>query len=490
MNDFERSLQEWMHDDRPGVSPWVLDSAMGHAREHSNQSRWRRLLGRTLEALPAGPDAELQHVRRAPVWATVIVLSALLLALAVLVPPVAPEPDRAPAVAPASPATEATPLALPPTPPPDGGAGFDTSGGLVGSLWLEQADGAFDSYVTLHPDGTLVRATAQPRHPVGIGVWRPTGERSLTGVIAYPDADPVNHTRPGFSSYRVDWTLDEAATGGTLTWSAETHPADGSPGSVASGSARLERMSRLSLPAEAAYPAPAEPGWELALGPMALGSASGTVLTTVDDRCECVTPDYVITHGDGTTFMTSCATGNGPGLWVPTGPDTRALSWWLSGTPGYDMWPVSQLAGSDTMALSSGDSERFYYFDAADTLAFEDVKGSGSAVDAASWPETGSVWLEATDGGTAITAYLSDGTIVTRDPRYGAGVGYWRPLDEDTITAWVGFTTNASQDHQRWSEATTSTDAQTLSIEYRHQDLSGGPAETGSTSATRLRIEP
>ena len=122
------------------------------------------------------------------------------------------------------------------------------------------------------------------RRPVGIGAWQPTGERSLTSLVAWPDADPVNHIRPGYSTYREEWIIDEDGSAATLDWTADMQSPDGSSATDVTGASTLVRLQRLPLPPEAAYPSPAEPDWELALGPMVQGSGSG-IVAAVREEC-------------------------------------------------------------------------------------------------------------------------------------------------------------------------------------------------------------
>jgi hypothetical protein len=104
------------------------------------------------------------------------------------------------------------------------------------------------------------------------------------------------------------------------------------------------------------------------------------------------------------------------------------------------------------------------------------------------WDEMGSVWLEPTELGTAITAYLTDGTVIARDPRYGVGAGYWQPLDAHTIASWVGFPT--PHEVQIRSEATIATDRESMSKTSILRDANTGSEEAGSVTATRLHLEP
>ena len=401
------------------------------------------------------------------------------------------------------PATETTPEQYPAFLPAPELAGVERDTGAIGSLWLEPGEDGPDSYVTLHPDGTVVRITIAPRHPVGIGVWRPTGERSLSAVIAYPDADLVNHLRPGVTTYRAEWDIDEAARTAEVAWSATATPADGSGLVEASGASMLTRLTRRSLPAQAKYPAPPEPDWELAFGPMVEGPGSGTVAAIAskgDDSCDLPDyqasesadpPEYLVLHGDGSAFLASVSRDDGAGLWVRTGPDARALtSWFALPYSSRVIDEVAQLIGTQQMLVLTGDSEQFRDRTIAAWRHIEPMDGPLPTADPALWPASGSVWLTSLEEGAAITAHLTDGTVITLDPRYGTGVGYWQPLDAGTVASSVGFSTHPQQDHHLWSEAVIDPDGDTMHISYKHQDESGGPVETGSTSATRLRIEP
>jgi len=484
-DDFECELGEWIHADRVEASAWVLPSVVEHARRHSNQGHWVRLRGwlASLLVAPAGPRGR-SRPRPSAVAAGVTVAFAIVLALGLLLPTTRTSPEHQPAFLPAP--------ELP---------GLERDTGAIGSLWLERAEGRPDSHITLHPDGTIVRTSIAPGQPAGIGVWRPTGERSLSAVVAYADADIANHLRPGTTRYRADWKLEEAATTAEVTWSATMTPADGSGPIDVTGIASLERLERGPLPAQAKYPTPPEPDWQLSFGPMGEGPGSGIVAAMAprcDTTCDLTEvqefrdpPEYLVLHGDGTAFLASFSRDDGAGLWVRTGPDTRALTSWLS-VPYSSrvIEQVAQLIGTQQILVLTGDREAFRDRRIAARRHIEPMDEPLPEVDPALWPTTGSVWLTPLEEGTAITAHLTDGTVVALDPRFGTGAGYWQPLDADTIASSVGFSTHAEQDHHVWSEAVVDPDGETMRITYRHQDESGGPVENGQATAARLRIEP
>jgi hypothetical protein len=256
----------------------------------------------------------------------------------------------------------------------------------------------------------------------------------------------------------------------------------------ASGNATLTRLHVQALPPTARYPVAPESPWQPALGAMAEGPGSGGV-ATLDPCNPNDPPDYLVTHGDGTFLATGIDGGSGVGLWVTTGPGTRALTAWYGPRvgSGHVNW-VGELGGSELISAQIGTSEAFDGFFMAEPVALEPMGDQLPRVDPGSWPRTGSVWLEPTEQGPAIIAYHTDGIVVARHPVYGTGVGLWQPIDGDTLTSSVGFASHTLQDHRIWSEATISPDGERLSIRYTHQE-SAGPVDTGAATATRLDVE-
>jgi hypothetical protein len=518
---FERWLSDWLREDQPSASTWVLGSVIEHAHRRSNRSWWRRLplvapwlieghseppgmnqpanrrfvslaavmaiatvLLMTLPmlSLPAAPGSDEDHV----IVPAVSLPVASPAASAACSPAASLAPSAADTLAPSQLAPEATPAAAWPDVP--------VAEGLTGSVWLEQTEGAPDHYLALHPDGTVVEGIG-PQTTVGIGVWQPTGEHSLSSVIVYTDADPVGHASPGQSTYRADWVLDDSNENGTLTWSATLQAAEEAALVEVTGEATITRLHLAALPATARYPVPDEQPWTLELGAMALGPGSGQVNAVGDVAAlsSCTTshddpPGYVIWHGDGTTFIASTG-GVGAGLWEPTGPDTSAMTTWsiLSAANERGAW-VAEKRGR--LVLTGNESE----FEGSFVAALRRLKPMDGRehppLDAAQWPASGSVWLQPTEGAMAVVAYLADGTVVARHPAYGTGAGYWQPTDADSIAASVFFATTPHQDHSLLWEATISQDEQRQSIEYQLVDTNSGAIDAGTAEAERLRLEP
>jgi hypothetical protein len=364
-------------------------------------------------------------------------------------------------------------------------------GALTGSVWLEQAEGEADQYITLHPDGTLVERIKDLGSPIGIGLWEPDGRGGIASVTFYTDADPERHQGRGLSTYRADWTLDEVAESGGLTWSASVRSIDGTSLSDASGRSSLTRLHRLDLPPEAIHELPPEPGWEPVLGPMAQGAGSGSVAVLAPTGSECEgldLPGAMVVHGDGTAFFTS-PIGSGVGLWITSGPDTRALTGWAQ-LP--EAWAAESWVGQlRHRALVVGTAEGFEDVIPAAPRRLLGIDGARlDPADARLWPDEGTVWLESTELGTGLTAYLTDGTVIARDPRLGVGAGYWQPLDDDTIASWVSFPSAPGSDKQMRSEASIAPDGESMQMTSILKDNGTGSEEERTATATRLHLEP
>jgi hypothetical protein len=493
-HEFERSVSEWMHEGRAGASAWVLPSVTGHARLHSNQPRWRRL-----QAIVRPVNARGLGAAGAPAWRRQLVGLTAVAATAIVVLATVPflarapqrGPDEAPAFAPASVAPAGSPAHPKVSPAPAPQVGFPADGGLTGSVWLETAEGDVDHYITLHPDGTVVERIKDLGSPVGIGLWRPDGRGGISSVIVYADADPERHQSRGLSTYRALWTLDEVAESGSLAWTATLQRSDGTSLPDASGRSSLTRLHRLELPPEAIHDLPAEPAWEPILGPVAQGAGSGSLamLTPTADDCEVHDlPGSMVVHGDGTSFFTS-PRGSGVGLWIPSGPDTRALTGWaqLPDMRSTEGW-VGQLRHR---VLLVGTREAFEGLLPAAPRRLVGIDGEPlTPADADLWPDDGAVWLESTELGTAITAYLTDGTVIARDPSHGVGVGYWQPLEDDMLASWVSFPSAPGSNKQlRW-EASIAPDGESMSMTSILRDNGTGSEEERTATATRLHLEP
>lgn len=492
--EFERSLSEWMREGRSDASPSVLESIVEHARRHDNQSWWHRLLGGNAGSAPVTgwPSSHRMAVGLAAIAAS---MTALLIAIPMVMTAPTPGPDVDPVFGPAASLPAASPIVPDATPAPDVQVGFPMGDGLTGAIFLAQAEGQDDHYITLHPDGTVVEEVSGPWWPVGIGVWRPTGAHSLTSVIVYPDADPEEHLTSGLSVYRADWVLDEEAETGTLAWVATIGALDGSTLPDVAGDSRVTRLHLAPLPPEARYPLPAEHPWRVELGSMAQGPGSGDLsavgdLTVLDD-CEpndTDPPGYLVLHGDGTAFIASIG-GTGAGLWAPSGFETTALTAWsrLPAAAWTDSW-IGEARGK--LVLTGNEEEFKGRFVLADRR-LQPMEGTQlPTVDPTLWPELGSVWLQEIADGTLVTAYLTDGTLIARHPTWGTGTGYWQPIDADTRASSVFFATTRGKDHHLLSEATVARDMQTMTSRYELKEKHLGEVDAGDATATRLQLSP
>ncbi len=485
--DFDRALDEWLRTERSSASAWVLESVMEHAHRQPNRSWWARL--RSAWSRDAGT---VPAWRRHATGLTAIATIATVVLVAVPLVTTAPSPprDEAPALAPASAAPATYPITTAASPAPIVQVGFP-EGALTGSVWLEQAEGAVDHYITLHPDGTLVERIKDLGSPIGIGLWEPDGQGGIASVIFYTDADPERHQVRGLSTYRAVWTLDEPAESASLSWTASLQSIDGASLPNASGRSSLARQHRLDLPPEAIHELPAEPAWEPILGPMAMGAGSGSaaVLSPVGNECEFLDlPGTLVVHGDGTSFITS-PKGSGVGLWIPSGPDARALTGWapMPGMRAAEGW-VGQLRHR---ALVVGTTEAFEGSIPAAPRRLLGIDGTPlTPADADRWPDEGTVWLESTELGMGVTAYLTDGTLIARDPRLGVGAGYWQPLDDDKIATWVSFPSAPGSDKQMRSEASIAPDGESMSMTSILKDNGTGSEEERTATARRLHLEP
>jgi hypothetical protein len=488
---FERSLGDWMQEGRSSAPARVLESVTEHARKHPNQSRLRHLQGAARRAgsrpVFAGPEPLWkQHV--VGLAAVAATATAVLVALPIVMIAPRPDPGEAPAVVPASVDAAASPA-------PVARVGFPVGSGLTGSVWLEQAEGHDDRYITLHPDGTIVEEARGPSWPVGIGLWQPTGAHTLTSVIVYPDADPEGHATGGLGVYRADWVLDQAAETGTLAWTATLQALDGSTLPAVTGDATLTRLHLAPLPPDAQYPLPTEHPWRPELGPMAQGPGSGDLSAVGDVAAlsDCGPnntdpPGYVVLHGDGTAFIASVA-GAGPGLWVPSGVETTALSAWSS-LPEAG-WMDSWIGEARGKVVRTGSEEQFKSrFVLADRRLQPMAGVQLPTVDPTLWPELGSVWLQEIADGTLVTAYLTDGTLIARHPVYGTGTGYWQPIDAITRASSIFFATTQGRDHHLLSESTMADDMQTMTSRFELKERHLGKVDAGDATATRLDLEP
>ena len=296
-HDLERRLSEWLADG-PLLAPRApLAAALGHAAVHPRKRSLvgliRGRLGRLLQAGPGGSRLALAAVRL--VAAVVIVTTAA--ALVVLQRPI----DRS---------------------SPSGPGPTGITGGS-GSLWLDDGNGA-PMYYLVHADGTLVIATGNGS--IGLGVWQPTGERSLAATWVLPDADPSPDVRLGTATYRSEWLLDEAAGSATVTFAATFERADGAAVPDAAGTFDLTRLHLAPMPPDARSPTPPEPTWAVAHGSPVHGNAAAGVFVEPTD------PAIIdVIHADGTSLNLNPHCGSGVGLWAPTGERDSVSTVWSAG---------------------------------------------------------------------------------------------------------------------------------------------------------------
>jgi hypothetical protein len=235
---------------------------------------------------------------------------------------------------------------------------------------------------------------------------------------------------------------------------------------------------------------PAEPAWEPVIGSMTAGRGDALVLAV--SGCSPNDPaDQLTLHGDGTSVYAGLTGGQGLGLWAETGKDTIGLTerYGSASIARHQAW-VGELTGygvrSGRTGTTSGFADSFTVFPR--TLAA--IAGRPVAAEAPDqWPSRGTIWLQPTDQGMVITALLTDGTVIARDPRYCTGAGFWQPIGAGALVSSVAYPGRALQDHRVLAESTVDPGWSTLSIRYRHSDrFSGEPAEEGTAEAVRLEL--
>jgi hypothetical protein len=89
------------------------------------------------------------------------------------------------------------------------------------------ASGPVDpSFYVFHADG--IALTSTPVAGVGVGVWRPTGERTADRSVSYVDLDPdPNHLEHGEATGSTSVTVDESGTSFTETGTIQGKAIDG-----------------------------------------------------------------------------------------------------------------------------------------------------------------------------------------------------------------------------------------------------------------------
>lgn len=340
--------------------------------------------------------------------------------------------------------------------------------GLHGSLWLHPTDASTtDTYLEVHPDGTVV--SFQGYAPIGLGVWRPTGERSFRSVV---ERATTVDAQPGTSRVVADWALDATATTATITLAETVTLTDGTGLTGESDTWTVRRLSMPRMPTDAAASTPPDPGWWPELGPPAFDrSLAGVGIEPYRPA------NYDVTHADGTSFGANGYCGDTMGLWAPAG-ETAAIgaSWFPVDTGPYRPLVWSSRADPDTGLGSSvyGYADRF-----TDTTPVIQPMRLATyrdrplpSPDPASWPSQGMVWTWDTgDGRPARQAWFADGTVISVHPTFGRGVGLWQPVGPDTFASTVDYRYG---DVQLRSEATRGADGDTLAIAWEQEDMRSG----------------
>ncbi len=482
--DFERSLGEWMRTGRTSASAWVLESVIEHAHQQPNRSWWARLQqawsGRRQHLRPPGGATAIG------LTAVAATATAVLVAVPIVMTAPSQHPDEAPAFAPASPD-----YAPRPRRPPSPRSASRTERSRAASGWSRPRGRSTTTSRSI-PTAPSWSASEDLGSPVGIGLWRPDGQGGISSVIVYPDADPERHQARGVSTYQADWTLDEAAESGMLAWTAELQSIDGTSLPDASGHSRLTRLHRLGLPPEAIYDLPAEPAWKPIAGSHGPGCRLGQRGRALAHRRRLRAPRPARLHGGARRRhepSSRAPKGSGAGLWIPSGPDTRALTGWA---PLPDMQSAEGWVGQlKQRALVVGTTEAF-----------------DGLLPAAPRRLVGHRWRTAAPGRRRPLARRGHGLAgvdrvrarpsppISRTARsspatraYGVGAGYWQPLDDDTIASWVSFPSAPGSDKQMRSEATIAPDGESMSMTSILKDnghrLGGGAHRHREATAPR-----
>lgn len=366
---------------------------------------------------------------------------------------------------------------------PVSAAELSESTGMVGSIWQPETGTA--TYVIVHPDGTMVVQHAT--RGIGLGVWEPTGDGSLSSRVDFTSG---HQGERGTHTSRSDWLVDDATEIATLTSEETFTGPDGVPQPLETSTLTLRRLHMAPMPENAVAPTPPDTGWQAVIGPARYDRSEAGVMIEPYSP-----PNHTLEHADGTTLFLNPYIGDGVGLWAPVGEDAYVGTAWFPRWRGPNDALVSQsLVNEETGRASGryGTSDGFEDSMYSMPMRFEPLEGDLVAPDPDLWPTIGSVWQEpyAEDDSRMVrVAYLADGTAVTTHPRYGVGVGEWRPIDEDT------FASNILYKGGDWSlkaESTLSEDGESLTTRWQADANLGNPAEDeeGTSTANRMRLEP
>jgi hypothetical protein len=318
----------------------------------------------------------------------------------------------------------------------------------------------------VHPDGTLVALGGNGS--VGLGLWEPTGERSLVSMLVYPDADPSPDVRLGTAIHLAEWIVDAAGESATVTYVATFERADGTPVPEQAGAFTLQRLHSPTQPGDAGIAAPPEPAWRTELGLPLHGVGRGGIRVVAGEPW-----DYDVTHADG-TLLTLSPPCDRVGLWSPTGERASVRTdWALTAGSASEPQEVGWMLPGPGMAMAIEPLDR---------------ERAIAAPDPSSWPSLGTIWVEATADGLAVrSAYFADGTVISVHPVYGTGVGLWQPAGDDTFASTIHYRKGRTR---LSGESTVSPDGETISTRYRLvDDRAGAPPEEGVSKATRMHLE-
>jgi hypothetical protein len=123
---------------------------------------------------------------------------------------------------------------------PAGGANHP----VVGAWWSAndaEGPGVNTAYVVFHGDGTYLEV--DPNIGVGVGAWRPTGDRSAELTYVFQDIDPEpNATAPGTVIVRQAVDVDETGNAFVAPLTVEVRLPDGMVVFTAAYTARGERL--------------------------------------------------------------------------------------------------------------------------------------------------------------------------------------------------------------------------------------------------------
>lgn len=381
-------------------------------------------------------------------------------------------------------------------------SGADPSGTDVvrGSVWMQRNGADPATYYMLNGDGTLL--AVDPYHGYGVGVWQPTGDRSLSSVLVFADVDPERTgVTPGVATFRSESTVDEAGKTLDIRTEGTYEPADGTAASTDSTTLAATRLWLASMPPEASATTPPDPGLQPTLGP-GYGDGRGTVELEPYDP-----PNHTLNHADGTWFSFNAWVGPAIGLWWPTGDSTAIVTaWFTDGGPDQDpLVGEGQENPAGTGGTSRyGTSAGYYDVSSSTYMRLGPTTRDGSPLpspDPALWPTLGSAWLVPREGAApSLLLMYADGTVVHVDPDLGTGLGLWQPAGDGKAVTQIRY--NATYPGYRYRtmpgvadlqgemtiDETAGTSTMTYGVAYSGGRDAGEPL--GTMAATRIQLEP